>query len=565
MTRRSKTTATDTWQPRPLLSVVMRIVIYGIPLFAGLGISNSLGQVIPGTWNPWLVLGLRAVAAVAASMIVASATARLLPLALLLKMTMIFPDVAPSRLAVARRTTSVKELTRRLEHGEPTEREAATTMLALVAALDRHDRKTRGHSERVRLFCDLLGAELGLDQAARGRLRWAALVHDVGKLQVSERVLNKPSSLSDSEWVLIKAHPDAGARLAQPLAAWLGQWFAGIAEHHERFDGTGYPQGLAGEEISLAGRAIAVVDAFETMTAARAYKSPMSTWSARSELARCAGTHFDPVVVRAFLRIALPRVLRVVGPLAFLINAPLLKIVGQAPVRVIDAAALGASNAMSAAGVTAVAVAVSAAPVGAVERPPSHAVVFAATQQVPGSPRATTGATPRVRPPVAASTSAAPTPSPRPRAKTNGKAEPTPVRGAAKAPVAPEPHQQVTAKVKDKGENSVEKVKPDTTEPTKPPNPAPAGSASAPPATPTPAPPPVPELLPVPVPALPPVPAPVPTASLPTGPVSTLIGTVLGQLPPIITNTSGNTSGSGSSGSGSSGGSGSGGNEQRQN
>ncbi len=383
MTRRTPTEQTDAWRSRPWLSFFMRTLIYGIPLLSGLAVSSSIGRVLPGGWDSWVSLGIRAVAAVAASMIVASATTRLMPLALLLKMNMIFPDVAPSRLAVARRTTSVKELTRRLEHGEPSEREAATTMLALVAALDRHDRKTRGHSERVRLFCDLLGDELGLDQAARGRLRWAALVHDIGKLHVNQRILNKPSTLSANEWATIKAHPEAGSRLAQPLASWLGPWFAGIAEHHEQYDGSGYPRGLVGEEISLSGRAISVVDAFETMTAARAYKSPMSTWAARAELARCAGTHFDPIVVRAFLRIALPRVLRVVGPLAFLINAPLLKVLGQAPVRVLDAASLGTSHAISAASVTAVAVAVSTAPVGAGEAPTGHVTVVATQAPMP--------------------------------------------------------------------------------------------------------------------------------------------------------------------------------------
>lgn len=113
--------------------------------------------------------------------------------------------------------------------------------------------------------------------------------------------------------------PDAG-----PLLAWLGEWGAGIAEHHERYDGSGYPRGLAGLAISRAGRALAVVDAYEVMTAARSYKRPMHVGTARLELARCAGTHFDPAMVRAFLAISLPRLLWTTGPLSFLANLPLL-------------------------------------------------------------------------------------------------------------------------------------------------------------------------------------------------------------------------------------------------
>ena len=147
------------------------------------------------------------------------------------------------------------------------------------------------------------------------------------------------------------------------MADWLGPWFNGIAEHHERFDGTGYPRGLHGAQISVAGRAVAVVDAFETMTAARSYKAVRSTFSARQELTRCAGTHFDPVMVRAFLQIALPRLLWSVGPLAFVVNVPFLRWLGEGGARLADAAAATTATATTAAGVTAVAVAVGGLPV----------------------------------------------------------------------------------------------------------------------------------------------------------------------------------------------------------
>jgi hypothetical protein len=360
------------WRSRPLLSAGVRLLAYGTPIVAA--------TLFVRTVVPTLTHGLARVPAVlvamflavAVSLLVSRLSMRLLPLMVLLRMTMLFPDKAPSRLKVARRATSMREITRLLGSKDLTEHEAAETMLALVTALGRHDRRTRGHSERVRLFCDLLSRQLELSAADAGRLRWAALIHDIGKLEVAAAVLNKPGSLNDAEWRQIKRHPEAGAALAAPLANWLGPWFNGIAEHHERYDGSGYPRGLAAADISVAGRAVAVVDAFETMTAARSYKAVRSTFSARAELTRCAGTHFDPVMVRAFLQIALPRLLWSVGPLAFLVNVPFLRWLGEGGARVADVAAATTATASGAAGVTAVAVVVGALPAGAATASPDH-------------------------------------------------------------------------------------------------------------------------------------------------------------------------------------------------
>ncbi len=342
----------------------MRVVAYGVPVLAATAAGRSVAELDTGA--PLVVktlLGLTV--AILASLLVSRLTMRLLPLAVLLKMTMIFPDQAPSRYKVARAAAGVNDLQRRLASPDRDEQEAATLMLSLVTALGRHDRRTRGHSERVRLFGDLLATELGLDAAAAGRLRWAALVHDIGKLEVPVAVLAKPGALNAREWGQIRRHPLDGARLAAPLEAWLGPWFAGIEQHHERFDGTGYPRGLSGESICVAGRAIAVVDAFETMTAARSYKSARSMSAARVELARCAGSHFDPVMVRAFLAISLPRLLWSVGPLAFMLNAPFLRWVGEGGGRLVDVAGSTVAGASQAAGAAAVAVAIGAVPIPA--------------------------------------------------------------------------------------------------------------------------------------------------------------------------------------------------------
>jgi HD domain-containing protein len=390
----SQSVPTDgSWRPRPVLSAVVRLLAYAAPIAAGTLAVRAVAPAMTGAM-PRLVATLVVLfLAVAVSLLVSRLSLRLMPLVVLLRMTMLFPDKAPSRLKVARRATSMREITKLLGSKNLTEHEAAETMLSLVTALGRHDRRTRGHSERVRLFCDLLSRELELPAADAGRLRWAALIHDIGKLEVAAHVLTKSGSLNADEWRQVKRHPEAGAALAAPLASWLGPWFPGIAEHHERYDGTGYPQGLAGAEISLAGRAVAVVDAFETMTAARSYQAARSTLSARAELTNCAGSHFDPAMVRAFLQIALPRLLWSVGPLAFVVNAPFLRWLGEGGVRVIDAAAATTATATSAAGITAVAVAVGTLPAGpasaatAAHRAPTSVVRVQPTSEDQGAPR----------------------------------------------------------------------------------------------------------------------------------------------------------------------------------
>ncbi|MGN6611647.1 MAG: HD domain-containing phosphohydrolase [Angustibacter sp.] len=374
----------DAWRRRPVLSALVRGVQYGIPLTVGWVAARAVRAALAGHVGALWVIVLAMSTAVGVSLLASRLTIRLAPLALLLRMTMVFPDHAPSRLAVVRRSTSASEIQHFLDGDDTSAHEAAVTMLALVTALSHHDKRTRGHSERVRLFCDLFTQELDLPEADRARLRWAALIHDIGKLEVSAGILNKPGTLDDREWQLVRAHPAAGARLARPLADWLGPWYPGIIQHHERYDGTGYPVGLAGEQISLAGRVITLVDAFETMTAARSYKAARTVLAARAELTRCAGTHFDPALVRCFLGIALPRLLWAVGPLAFLVNAPLLRWLGDGGARIVDLTGATAQAAVTTAGVSAVVATTGVASVpvapASVPSPPAH------TRPVAGQP-----------------------------------------------------------------------------------------------------------------------------------------------------------------------------------
>ena len=357
MSQGDRRTDTRRWRPRPLPSFALRLVSVLVPAAAGAATVYLYVLQVPmpdrAAIVPWSV-GL-VVASTIATALAERVGRRFLPLAVLLKLSLVFPDRAPSRFVMARGAGNVKHLERRIHDAreggvdeEPVR--AAEQILSLVAALSAHDRKTRGHSERVRAFTDLLASQLRIQDEDRDRLRWAALIHDIGKLHVPARILNKPGRPEPRDWERLKAHPAAGARIARPLLSWLGPWGDAIEQHHERFDGGGYPNGLEREGISLAARIVSVADSFEVMTAARSYKRPMSVPAARRELAACAGEQFDPAIVRAFLNASLGRLWWTVGLASWTALLPVLGPVQRAGGQIAGAARTGAAAAVVSAG-----------------------------------------------------------------------------------------------------------------------------------------------------------------------------------------------------------------------
>jgi putative nucleotidyltransferase with HDIG domain len=179
--------------------------------------------------------------------------------------------------------------------------QAIERVIAMAREIDVRECGTAEHSQVVARYAALCARELGLPDEVVEDVRLAGLLHDVGKSGVSDAIVSKPASLSDSEWLAMRYHPELGAGLLND--AGLDDVREWILCHHERPDGLGYPRGLVGDEIPLGARILAVADAYEAMTNDRVYRRSIGRWRARDELRRNAGTQFDEVVVAAFLRV----------------------------------------------------------------------------------------------------------------------------------------------------------------------------------------------------------------------------------------------------------------------
>jgi response regulator RpfG family c-di-GMP phosphodiesterase len=179
------------------------------------------------------------------------------------------------------------------------------TLKALAAALETRDRETHGHSERVVSFSLRLGRELNLSGEELRSLEFGALLHDIGKIGVPDAILHKPAQLCAEEWVNMRRHPVHGQQILRGIEFLEGAARV-VGQHHEKWDGTGYPLGLRADEIDLNARIFAVADAFDAITSDRVYRAGRSYEVAAAELEEFAGRQFDPQVVAAFRRIPRP-------------------------------------------------------------------------------------------------------------------------------------------------------------------------------------------------------------------------------------------------------------------
>ena len=177
-----------------------------------------------------------------------------------------------------------------------------STLKALTAALETRDAETHGHSERVVTFSLRLGREYGLGASEMKALEFGSLLHDIGKIGVPDAILRKPAKLTDEEWVRMREHPRHGQQILRGIKFLEGAARV-VAQHHEKWDGSGYPLGLRAEEIDVCARIFAVADAFDAITSDRVYREGRSYEAAARELDEWSNRQFDPKVVEAFHRV----------------------------------------------------------------------------------------------------------------------------------------------------------------------------------------------------------------------------------------------------------------------
>jgi HD-GYP domain-containing protein (c-di-GMP phosphodiesterase class II) len=193
---------------------------------------------------------------------------------------------------------------RELEHALEDAREMyVATMKSLAHVVEAKDPTTRGHLERTAHYGLALARKVDPELAERPEVAYGFFLHDIGKVGIPETILCKTSPLTELEWVVMRSHPNQGARIVEPIP-FMGEAVEIVRSHHERFDGTGYPLGLSGEDIPLSARIFAIADSFDAMTSDRPYRSALPAGTAVKEILAGSGTQFDPTCVEAFEELA---------------------------------------------------------------------------------------------------------------------------------------------------------------------------------------------------------------------------------------------------------------------
>ena len=177
------------------------------------------------------------------------------------------------------------------------------TIKSIASALDAKDPYTHGHSMRVTLYSIILAKEFNVNENELESIETAGLLHDIGKIAIPQAILCKPGRLTDDEFVVMKSHPVNSEKLISSIKK-LHEVSPGVKHHHERWDGRGYPDGLAGEDIPFSARVIAIADTYDAMTSTRSYRKALDHEIAIDEIEKCAGAQFDPVLAKKFVEIS---------------------------------------------------------------------------------------------------------------------------------------------------------------------------------------------------------------------------------------------------------------------